>query len=114
MDRGPVGDDRPGPRTPGVRVSRRLLTAGLAAVVVLLVVIAVLATRLSGAAPGASAQAATPGPTPTSSPSLTVPDIYKRVTPSVVMVRTSHQLGSGLIVSDDGTILTGTERAWPG
>jgi S1-C subfamily serine protease len=106
MDRGPAGVDDAGPRTPGVRGSRRLLAAGLAAVVVLLGVIAVLAIRLSGTAPGASAQAATPSPTPTSSASLTVPGIYQRVAPSVVLVRTSHELGTGVIVADDGTILT--------
>src|SRR5215475_2659071 len=106
MDRGPAGVDDAGPRTPGVRGSRRLLAAGLAAVVVLLGVIAVLAIRLSGTAPGASAQAATPSPTPTSAASLTVPGIYQRVAPSVVIVRTSHELGAGVIEADDGTILT--------
>jgi putative serine protease PepD len=106
MVRGPAGVDGAGPRTPGVRGSRRLLAAGLAVVVVLLGVIAVLAIRLSGAAPGASARAATPSPTPTSTASLTVPGIYQRVAPSVVIVRTSHDLGTGVIVADDGTILT--------
>ena len=72
MDRGPAGVDNAGPPTPGVRGSRRLLAAGLAAVVILLAVIAVLAARLSGAAPGASAHAATPSPTPTSAASLMI------------------------------------------
>ena len=103
MDRGPAGV---GPRTPGVRGSRRLLAAGLAVVVVLLGVIAVLATRLSGASPGASAQAATPRPIPASTAGLTVPGIYRRAAPSVVIVRTGHDLGTGVIVADDGTILT--------
>jgi len=106
MDRGPDGVDDAGPRTPGVRGSRRLLAAGLVAVAVLLGVIAVLAIRLSGAPAGASAQAATPSPTPTATASLTVPGIYQRVAPSVVIVRTSHELGTGVIVADDGTILT--------
>ena len=106
MVRGPAGVNGAGPRTPGVRGSRRLLAAGLAAVVVLLGVIAVLAIRLSGAAPGASARAAIPSPTPTSIASLTVPGIYQRVAPSVVIVRTGHDLGTGVIVADDGTILT--------
>src|ERR1700689_883799 len=101
MDRGPAGVDGAGPRTPGVRGPRRLLAAGLAVVVVLLVVIAVLATRL--ASPPTGAKAATSSPTPTSS--LTVPDIYQRVAPSVVIVRTSHDLGTGVILADDGTIL---------
>ena len=103
MDRGPAGVDGAGPRTPGVRGSRRLLAAGLAAVVVLLAVIAVLATRLADAPP--AARAATPRPTPTPA-SLTVPAIYQRVAPSVVIVRTGHELGTGVIVADDGTILT--------
>ena len=82
-----------------------MLAAGLAVAVVLLGVIAVLAVRLSSApaTPGASAR--TPSPSPTSS-ALTVPDIYQRVAPSVVLVRTSHGLGTGVIVADDGTILT--------
>ena len=74
MDRGPAGVDGAGPRTPGVRGSRRLLAAGLAAVVVLIgviAVLAVLATRLSDVTPPASARAATPSPTSTAS--LTVP-----------------------------------------
>jgi len=103
MDRGPTGA---GPRTPGVRGSRRLLAAGLAGVLILLGVIAVLATRLYGTAPGASARAATPGPTPIPTASLTVPGIYQRVAPSVVIVRVGRELGTGVIVADDGTILT--------
>jgi len=102
MDRGPDGA---GSHTPGVRGSRRLL-AGLAAVVVLLVVIAVLATRLADAPPEANAKAATPSPTPTAAKNLTVPTIYQRLAPSVVIVRTGHDLGTGVIVADDGTILT--------
>ena len=103
MDRGPAGVDDAGPRTPGVRGSRRLLAAGLAAVVVLLGVIAVLAIRLSGTP---TASALTPRPTPTPSASLTVPGIYQRVAPSVVIVRTGRELGTGVIVADNGTILT--------
>jgi S1-C subfamily serine protease len=101
MDRGPAGVDGAGPRPPGVRGSRRLIAVGTAAVVVLLGVIAVLATRLAGAPPAATA--ATPRPAPTS---LTVPTIYQRLAPSVVLVRTAHELGTGVIVADDGTILT--------
>jgi S1-C subfamily serine protease len=75
-------------------------------VVVLLVVIAVLATRLADAPPGANARTATPSPTPTAAKNLTVPAIYQRLAPSVVLVRTGHDLGTGVIVADDGTILT--------
>jgi S1-C subfamily serine protease len=104
MDRGPAGVDGAGPRLPGVRGSRRLLAAGLAVVVILLGVIAGLAFRLSGSPPKASARAAAPTPTPTAT--LTVPAIYQRVAPSVVLVRTAHELGSGVIVTDSGLILT--------
>jgi S1-C subfamily serine protease len=103
MDRGPAGVDGAGPRTPGVRGSRRLIAVGTAAVVVLLGVIAVLATRLADAPP--AAKAATPRPDPTLT-NLTVPAIYRRLAPSVVLVRTAHDLGTGVIVADDGTILT--------
>ena len=89
------GPDGAGSHTPGVRGSRRLL-AGLAAVVVLLVVIAVLATRLADAPPGANARTATPSPTPTAARNLTVPAIYQRLAPSVVLVRTGHDLGTGV------------------
>jgi putative serine protease PepD len=85
---------------------RRMLAAGLAVVVVLLGVIAVLAIRLSGVSPGASARTPSPSPSPTSTATLTVPDIYQRVAPSVVLVRTGHGLGTGVIVADNGTILT--------
>ena len=103
MDRGPAGVDGAGPRPPGARGSRRLLAVGTAAVVVLLGVIAVLATRLADAPPAAKAATPRPAPTPTS---LTVPAIYQRLAPSVVLVRTAHDLGTGVIVADDGTIVT--------
>ena len=103
MDRGPAGVDGAGPRPPGVRGSRRLIAVGTAAAVVLLGVIAVLATRLAGAPPAAKSAAPRPTPTPAG---LTVPAIYQRLAPSVVLVRTAHDLGTGVIVADDGTILT--------
>src|SRR5262245_40381135 len=106
MDRGPAGVYGAGRRTSGARVSRRLLAAGTAVVMVLLAVIAVLAIRLSGAPPAASARAATPRPTPAPASSLTVPGIYQRVAPSVVIVRAGHDLGTGVVVADDGRILT--------
>jgi putative serine protease PepD len=105
MDRGPAGVDGAGPHTPGVRGSRRLLAAGLAVVVALLVAVAVLATRLASA-PTPPRAAATPSPAATSSSTPTVPDIYGHVAPSVVLIRTAHDLGSGVIVANDGTIVT--------
>jgi len=105
MDREPDGVDDVGPRAPGTGVSRRLIAAGLAAGVVLLVVIAVLATRLAST-PDAPKAVATPRPTPSPTTSLTVPDIYQRVAPSVVTVRAGRELGTGVIVADNGTIVT--------
>src|SRR6185437_839026 len=104
MVRGPAGVDGAGPRLPGVRGSRRLLAAGLAVMLILLGVIAGPAFRLSEPAPKASTPAAKPSPTPTAT--LTVSAIYQRVAPSVVLVRTAHELGSGVIVADSGLILT--------
>jgi S1-C subfamily serine protease len=100
MDPGPAGVDGAGPRTSGARGSRRLLVAGTLAVVVLLAVIAVLAIRLAGTPPAAKAATPRPAPTPTS---LTVPVIYQRLAPSVVLVRSGHEQGTGVIVADDGT-----------
>src|SRR5689334_25349839 len=90
MDPGPAGVDGAGPRTPGARGPRRLLAAAAAAMVVLLAVIAVLAIRLAGTPPAAKAAPPRPAPTPTS---LTVPVIYQRLAPSVVLVRSGHELG---------------------
>jgi putative serine protease PepD len=105
MGREPADADRGGPRPPALRRTRRVAAAGAAVGVVLLLVIAVLATRLASLqrTPQA-AVAASPTPSPTTS--LTVPDIYQRVAPSVVTIRTGHELGTGVIVSDDGAILT--------
>jgi putative serine protease PepD len=106
MGREPAGTESAGPRPPGTRGSRRRLAAGLAGAVVLLVVIAVLATLLARSPAATPAAAATPQPTPTAAPTLTVPAIYQRVSPSLVLVRTSKKLGTGVIVADNGTILT--------
>src|SRR6201999_956615 len=99
------GVDNAGPRAPRTGASRRLIAAGLAAGVVLLVVIAVLATWLVST-PGAPKAVATPRPPPTPTTSLTVPNIYQRVAPSVVTVRDGRDFGTGVIVADDGTIVT--------
>jgi S1-C subfamily serine protease len=86
--------------------TRRLAAAGLAAIVVLLVTVAVLATRLASGAPTANATAPVPSPSPSAATSLTVPAIYQRVAPSVVTVRVASGFGTGVIVADDGTIIT--------
>jgi putative serine protease PepD len=92
-------------------VDRRLvLTAGAAAVLVLaIVIIAALAFKLGSATAASAGQASkTPTPTPakTATP-LPVTDLYQQVAPSVVLVTTSTgSLGSGVIVTDTGTVLT--------
>jgi putative serine protease PepD len=105
MDREPDGDDDAGSRVPGGRGPRRLVATAVAAGVVLLLVIAVLATRLASV-PGTPQATAAASPTPTPTTSLTVPETYQRVGPSVVTIRAGHNLGTGIIVSDSGAILT--------
>lgn len=84
-----------------------MLGAGLAVVVALLVVVAVLATLLSTRTTAAGGRAAAPAqPSPAPSASLTVPAIYQRTAPSVVLIRAGNELGTGVIVADNGTILT--------
>jgi putative serine protease PepD len=105
MDREPAGvtDAEPRPAAalgPGRR--RVALLAATLALVALVAVIAVLATTREvtrNARP-----AGTPRPTAAASPS--VPTIFQRVRPSVVVIRTNDALGSGVIVADDGTIVT--------
>jgi putative serine protease PepD len=109
MDREPDGVNDAGSRAPGrARATpRRLIAAGLAGGVVLLLVITVLATLLASS-PGTTKAAGTAShaPTPSPTPSLSVSEIYQQVAPSVVTVRAGRELGTGVIVSDNGTILT--------
>jgi S1-C subfamily serine protease len=107
MDREPDGVDDAGSGAPGTYRARRLVVAAVASVVILLLAVAVLATRLASL-PGASspAPAASPSPSPSPTASLTVPAIYQRLAPSVVTIRAGRNLGTGVIVADNGTILT--------
>ena len=93
------------PRPAAARGPRRrraaVVVVGLV-LAALVAVIVVLATRLGGASNASPAP--TPRPTATASPSVSA--IYQRVRPSVVVIRTNHALGSGVIVADDGTIVT--------
>ena len=96
-----------------IRAPRTGIRWALAAVVIAVVamaVIAVLAFRLGSASPSSAATAATPSGSAASSaaPStLAVSAVYKQVVPSVVLITTSKgSLGSGVIVTDTGTILT--------
>jgi putative serine protease PepD len=109
MDREPDGvNNAESPAPGGARETpRRLVVAGLAGGLVLLLVITVLATLLASS-PGPTKATATagPSPTPTPTPSLTVPAIYQLAAPSVVTIRAGRGLGSGIIVADNGAILT--------
>jgi S1-C subfamily serine protease len=86
---------------------RRVLAAGV--LVVVLAVIAALAFKLGSSSEVAADQAAKT-PTPTAAKTATplpVPDLYRQVVPSVVLITTSKgSLGSGTIVTDTGTVLT--------
>ncbi|GAA3572418.1 hypothetical protein GCM10022419_061640 [Nonomuraea rosea] len=69
-----------------------------------LVVVAVLAYWLGSS--GGNGEAAAPRPTPTPSKTLTVPDVFERVGPSVVVIQAGKSFGTGVIAAEDGTILT--------
>ncbi|MEV4568614.1 trypsin-like peptidase domain-containing protein [Nonomuraea sp. NPDC049419] len=84
----------------GKRV-RWIVAAGAA-----LLVVAVLAYVLGSVTGGAEQAAPSPSPTPSPSATLTVPDVFERVGPSVVVVQAGTSLGTGVIAADDGTILT--------
>jgi len=99
---------------PGDQVVRRshgwLWAVSTAAVlVVAMVIIAGLAFKLgSGSATSANRASVTATPTPAASATpLPVTDLYRQVVPSVVLITTSKgSLGSGVIVTDTGTVLT--------
>ena len=105
MDREPAGvtdaESRPAAAR-GPRRRRAAVAVVTLVFVALVAVIAVLATRLEVASD--ASPVATPRPTATASPSVSA--IYQRVRPSVVVIRTNDALGSGVIVADDGTIVT--------
>jgi S1-C subfamily serine protease len=103
MDREPDGPKDAESRRPSVRGWRRLLAAVL---VVGAALVAVFALRLGGVIGAAHAPAATRSPTPSATAHPTVPEIYQRVRPSVVIVRAGGALGTGVIVTSNGTILT--------
>jgi S1-C subfamily serine protease len=76
-----------------------------------MVIIAALAFKLgSGSTTSANRASETPTPSPTPAATATplpVAEMYRQVLPSVVMITTSRgSLGSGVIVTDTGTVLT--------
>jgi S1-C subfamily serine protease len=103
MERQPDGLEDAKSRRPSVRGWRRLLTAVLAVAAAL---VAVLALRVGGVIGTARPPAGVRGPTPTATAHPTVSQIYQRVRPSVVIIRAARALGTGLIVAENGTILT--------
>jgi len=111
MDREPAGVDGPAgvndarPGAPGARPARRAAVAGLVLIVALLVTVAVLVTRQVSTTPTATATAA-PSASPSATTTLTVPAIYQRIAPSMVGIQAGTGSGTGLIVANDGTIIT--------
>ncbi len=94
----------------GISAWRWAIAAGGVAVVAI-VVIALLAFRLganSGSGAAATGQASsTTGTSPTTATTLPVTDVYSLVAPSVVLITTSKgAVGSGVVVTDTGTVLT--------
>ena len=102
MDREPAGVTDAESRPAAARGPRRRRAAVVVVTVALVAVVAVIATRREVASD--ASPAVTPRPTATASPSVSA--IYQRVRPSVVVIRTNDALGSGVIVADDGTIVT--------
>src|SRR5439155_4755429 len=104
-DREPAGVTDAEPRPAAARRQRRRRAAVVVVAVVLAAVVAVTVVLATGRVVISIARpAATPRPTATASPSVSA--IYQRVRPSVVVIRTNDDLGSGVIVADDGTIVT--------
>jgi putative serine protease PepD len=84
--------------------ARRVGLLVVGAVVLVALVVAGVALVSGGGDPVA---APAPSPAPTPSASLSVPEIYQRVGPSVAVVRTARgALGTGVIVTGAGTVLT--------
>lgn len=104
MHREPDGAKDAESRGPSFRGWRRLLAAAF----VVAALVAVLALWLSGVTRTrtASAPAGTRTPAATATAHPTVSQIYQRVRPSVVVIRAAGALGTGVIVADNGTILT--------
>ncbi|MEV4179296.1 trypsin-like peptidase domain-containing protein [Nonomuraea sp. NPDC049709] len=83
------------------RRARRFAVAGG-----VLVVVAVLAYWLGSSGGNGEGTAPRPSATPSPSATLAVPDVFKRVGPSVVVIQAGESLGTGVIAAEDGTILT--------
>jgi putative serine protease PepD len=87
----------------------RWAPAAAGVLVVAMVIITALAFKLgSGSATSAHQASETPTPKPAvKATPLPITEMYRQVVPSVVMITTSEgSLGSGVIVTDTGTVLT--------
>ena len=109
MDREPAGVTDAHSRPAAARGPRRRRAAVIAVIAAVAAILAALAAVLAviTTRPGVTSgprPAATPRPTASTNPS--VPAIYQRLRPSVVVIRTNDSLGTGVIVADAGTILT--------
>lgn len=96
-----VDDIEPAPGERG-RGRRLLLGGGITAI--LLACLAVLALVL--VMPSGHPASPAARPTAGTSPTLAIPAIYQRILPSMVIVRSDRDTGTGVIVADNGTILT--------
>src|SRR5262249_35025731 len=107
MDREPAGVTDAEPRPAAARGHRRRRAVVVVVTVVLVAVVVVTAVL---AARREVASDARPAATPTRAGPATrsVSAIYRGGRPSVVVIRTKGELGSGVIVADDGTIVTAT------
>ena len=85
----------------------RWVLAAASVLVVAIVIITALAFKL-GSNSATSTDRPSPSPTPRATPTpLPATDVYRLVVPSVVLITTSKgSLGSGVIVTDTGTVLT--------
>ncbi len=103
----PAGSAAPIPQV-GRSAGWRWVLAAAGVLVVAIVIITALAFRLgSSSATSADRAAASPTPTRASATPLPATDVYRLVVPSVVLITTSKgSLGSGVIVTDTGTVLT--------
>lgn len=101
MERAPQGADAAEAQGAAAGRARWFAVGGGA-----LVVVALLAYWLGGGGGNGEEAAPRPSPTPTPSATLTVPDVFRRVGPSVVVIQAGKSLGTGVIAAEDGTILT--------
>ncbi|MFI6391444.1 S1C family serine protease [Nonomuraea sp. NPDC050540] len=71
-----------------------------------LLVVAVAAYWIGSQGGRGGEAAPRPNATPTPSATLTTPEVFKRVGPSVVVIQAGKAFGTGMIAAEDGTILT--------